>query len=255
MHTGSETHRRKLQSQAHQIARREARRKPPLVALLTGSAAWGALSNRSDIDVIFVCSQSDGVSYRYYLPELTGVDTRTEIGRIPLAYLERVLKCGYSDEISTGLREQLRNARILLGDQDLGGRLIRGFAELKPKKKLLGNYMHQAGQARQKAGDALPAGRRVEFILSADDLARNLWRLILVAKHRVGVQKEKHEIRAARQELNQPDLVSYLRTRRIADADRCRADSVLRWGRMFISRALALVRVEPKILGETPGLE
>jgi hypothetical protein len=236
--------------QAREIADLESKRSEPVVALLTGSAAWGTVSSRSDIDIIFLSRQTDIVSYRYYLPQLTGVSIRTEVGRIPLSYLENVLASGYSEEISTGLREQLKNARILFGNLSTGNDIMSRFRELKPKKRLLGEYLHQMRTALGRAKESLEMERAVECILALDDYARNLWRLLLVAKHRVGVQKDKHEIKAARHELDGARLGGYEVSRRIDSAGDESASSVLYASRKLISKALALLGVEDKILGD-----
>ena len=241
----------KLVEKANRIARKEAGRRRPAVALLTGSAAWGTLSSRSDIDILFVSSEPGTVSYRYYLPGLTGVEIRTEVGRIPLAYLTGVLASGYHDEISTGIREQVRNARVLLGDEDLGKSLISDFADLKPKKRLLGEYLHRAREALNQARMSSRQEDRVGFACAIDEFSKNLWRLVLVSAHRVGVQKDKHEIRAARRELNAGRLKAYRVSRRISQVDGAKSVALLGATRKVISGALALVGVEEKILGES----
>jgi hypothetical protein len=198
-----------------------------------------------------VSSQPGAVSYRYYLPELTDVEVRTEVGRIPLTYLKDVLASGYHDEITTGIREQVRNARVLLGDEDLGKSLITGFAGLKPKRRLLGEYLHHAREALTRARGSSPVKDRVAFTCAVDEFSRNLWRLVLVSIHRVGVQKDKHEIRAARRELDPRTLEIYRVSRRISKVDRTGAAAVLRAAGKALSQALALVGVDNKILGES----
>jgi hypothetical protein len=245
-----ESQRTILVEKAKLTAQAEAEREHPIVALLTGSAAWGTLSSRSDIDIIFVVSEPGAVSYRYYLPGLTGVDIRTEVGRIPLPYLRRVLVSGYGDEISTGLREQIANGRILLGDRSLGESLISDFADLKPKKRLLGEYLHQAREALGSARRSVSADEPVGFGCALDEFTKNLWRLVLVSTHQVGVQKDKHEIRAARSKLRPNRLEAYCRSRRIAGADRGKAAASILASRKAIARALDLAGVDPRILGD-----
>jgi hypothetical protein len=240
-----------LSEKALRIAHIEAGRQKPEVALLTGSAAWGTLSSRSDIDVIFVSSGSGGVYYRYYLPGLTDVEIRTEVGRIPLTYLRRILASGYDDEISTGIREQLKNARFLLGDENLGRSLISGFSNLRPKKRLLGEYLHKCREALKRArGQGTEAGP-IEIACALDESVKHLWRLILVSLHHAGVQKDKHEIGAARRELGRRELEVYRESRRISDIDRAEAGSLLSASREVLKRALALVGVGEGILGDS----
>lgn len=246
-----ESQRKTLVEKAKRIARAEADRQKPAVALLTGSAAWGTLSSRSDIDIIFVVSDAGAVSYRYYLPGLADVDIRTEVGRIPLPYLKQVLASGYDDEISTGLREQIGNARILLGDEALGNSLIGDFADLKPKKRLLGEYLHHAREALGQARVSLMEEEPVGFGCALDEFTKNLWRLVLVSAHRVGVQKDKHEIRAARRTLGPSRLEAYCVSRRIAGVGRAGAAGLLRASRNAISRTLELTGVDPGILGDS----
>lgn len=246
-----EPQRDRLIDRALRIAHAEAGRQSPAVGLLTGSAAWGTLSARSDIDIIFVPSEPGAVSYRYYLPELTEVDIRTEVGRIPLPYLKEVLAAGYYDEISTGIREQLRNARFLLGDEKLGRSLIAGFDVLKPKKRLLGEYLHNAREALKNARAGENEKDRIRSAIAIHELAKNLWRLILVSIYQVGVQKDKHEIRAARRELAPGELESYRLARRVSNTGRTKVEAILRASRDTISRALSLVGVEDRILGES----
>lgn len=252
-----DTRRQTFLDQANRITEHEAERRLPLAALLTGSAAWGTLSARSDIDIIFVTGERGVVSYRYYLPELTGIPIRTEVGRIPLAHLERVLAAGYGDDISTGLREQIRNARVLLGDAKTAESLIARFRDLKPKKKLLGEYLFQAGEALAKARESLAAEGRTgssphrvaEAALALDAFSKNLWRLLLVAKHRVGVQKDKHEIKAAKSALGEADAAAYHVSRRISDLDKQSALAALRAAERVISIVLSRAGVSPRIVG------
>jgi predicted nucleotidyltransferase len=231
-------------------ARIEAARRQPVFAVITGSVASGAISSRSDIDIIFASADQATVSYRYYMPEITGVAVRTEVGRIPVAYLEQVLKSGYADEISTGVREQLRAARVLLGDRQAAQEMISRFAQLKPKKKLLGEYLYQAKQALGRARAALAAGNVTESALALDRASKNIWRLLLVARHKVGVQKDKHEIRAARQELGAAELGEYLAARRIAGADEHEARARLGATQKMVSKTLELAGVDSKIVGD-----
>ena len=239
-----------LLRQAHLTAEREARRAKPLFALLTGSVAWGATSSRSDIDIIFISAESDAVSYRYYLPELTGVATRAEVGRIPTSYLEKVLASGYADEITTGIREQIRNSKVLFGDRDLAQRTIERFAALKPRKKLLGEYLFQAREAASRAGRALDDSRLVDGFLAADLVARNIWRLVLVAAHQVGVQKDKHELKAARGHLDPASLARYEASRRISGVTAESARRALIASHIVISRVFQGAGISAGILGE-----
>jgi predicted nucleotidyltransferase len=244
------TQRKALAVLARKIAEVEAKRQRPIAALLTGSAAWGTISSRSDIDIIFISNESDAVSYRYYMPALTGISVRTEVGRIPLSYLRDILASGYSDEISTGVREQIRNARLLFGDSRLAGRLIEEFAELKPRKRLLGEYLFKAREALRKAREALSHGSRVSTMLELDEVSKNLWRLVLVSKHRTGVQKDKHELRAARSQLAESELKAYLRSKRMAGCDRQQAAKTVLAAREAISKTLDVMGIDVKILGD-----
>ena len=235
--------------QALKTAEREASRSEPLFALLTGSAAWGTLSARSDIDIIFVTDRPGVVSYRYYLPELTGLPIRTEVGRIPLAYLEKVLASGYADEVSTGIREQVRNARTIGGARERAEKVIAAFQALKPKKKLLGEYLYVAREALAGARKSLSAGSMVDTVLQIDTASKNVWRLLLVAKHSVGVQKDKHEIKAARTSLGEEGTREYLISRRVGDVDQESALRSLQASGRVISAVLAKAGVNPAILG------
>ncbi|HVP56558.1 MAG TPA: hypothetical protein VMU02_00560 [bacterium] len=248
MSKGPET--RDFLNLARQTAEHEALRERPLFALLTGSAAWGTTSSRSDIDIIFIVADSDAVSYRYYLPELAGVAVRTEVGRIPLAYLEKVLGSGYADEITTGIREQIRNAKVLFGDRDLAEKTIARFSDLKPRKKLLGEYLFEAKQALAKARGALAAGDLTEAVVSMDAMAKNAWRLALVAKHQVGVQKDKHELRAARTQLGCEDLARYEVSRRIPGIAKAQAHAALAASQQVISRVFELSGIDDRIIGD-----
>ena len=246
-----ELQRKTLVEKAKRIARTEADRRKPEVALLTGSAAWGTLSSRSDIDIVFVVSEPGAVSYRYYLPGLTDVDIRTEVGRIPLPYLKQVLAAGYDDEISTGLREQIANARVLLGNREIEDSLVTDFASLKPRRRLLGEYLHHAREALRRARSSITYEDRVGFACAIDEFTKNLWRLVLVSTRRVGVQKDKHEIRAARRTLEAAQLDTYLRSRRIAGVRRKEAGGFLRASTRAISRTLESVGVDSTILGDS----
>ncbi|MFH1220477.1 MAG: hypothetical protein V1694_08485 [Candidatus Eisenbacteria bacterium] len=245
-----EAQRELLVRQARTITQREAERQEPIFALLTGSAAWGAVSSRSDIDIIFISRQSDFVSYRYYMPGLTDVTIRTEVGRIPLAYLEKILASGYADDISTGVREQIRNARVLLGDQQRAQEMIAGFAALKPRKKLLGEYLFLAGEALAKTRQALAEPSATKAVLWMDALSKNIWRLVLVADHQIGVQKDKHEIRAARAELDERKFADYQVSRRVAGIDKQSALTMLRAAQAVISKVLNLAGISSSIVGE-----
>jgi hypothetical protein len=218
--------------------------------LLTGSAAWGTISSRSDIDIIFVSTGHDVVSYRYYMPDLTGVAIRTEVGRIPISYLEKVLASGYSDEISTGLKEQISNARVLFGDTQVADQMISKFSRLKPKKKLLGEYLFQATEALANAKQALARASLVEAILSLDRFSRSIWRLLLVVRHNVGVQKDKHEMKAARAVLAPAEMEDYQVSGRIAGLDRQAALSMLLASQKVISKTFDLVGVDVSIVGD-----
>ena len=235
---------------AEHTANCEARRAKPLFALLTGSVAWGTTSSRSDIDIIFVTSDHDFVSYRYYMPELTGVAIRTEVGRIPLAYLEKVLGSGYADDITTGIREQIRNAKVLSGDQALAERTIARFASLKPKKRLLGEYLFHAREAAAEISQSLGGARLLGAMLAMDLLAKNIWRLMLVARHEVGVQKDKHEIKAARSQLGADDLARYETSRRVAGTTQAAARAALAASQKVVARVLDLAGVDVSIVGD-----
>ena len=243
-----EAQRQTFLDQALKTTKIEAMRSEPLYALLTGSAAWGTLSARSDIDIIFVTDRPGVVSYRYYLPELAGVAIRTEVGRIPLAYLEKVLASGYADDVSTGIREQIRNARAILGDREGADTVIAAFGALKPKKKLLGEYLYKAKEALGEAREALARGDRVRAILDLDTASKNLWRLLLVARHSVGVQKDKHEIKAARSSLGEVGSREYLVSRRVGDVDKESALRSLRASGRVISAVMSRAGVNPAIL-------
>jgi hypothetical protein len=239
-----------LLEEARRVADLEAQRQQPAAALITGSVAWGPVSARSDIDIVFITHESHGVSYRYYMPRLTGIPVRTEVGRIPVSHLERVLATGYSDDISTGLREQLRNARVLFGDSDLAADITARFENLKPKKKLLGEYLLKAKQAFAKAKGLVSAKAPLNCILALDEVAQNLWRLVLVARHQIGIQKDKHEVRAARRHLSEADLATYCGSRRISAIGKEDAVGAIRAAQMMLSKMLDQAGIDAKILGE-----
>jgi hypothetical protein len=243
-----------LAARAMAIAEVEAARERPLLALLTGSAAWGVVSERSDIDIIFITATPDVVSYRYYLPEMTGVEVRTEVGRVPLAYLEKVLATGYSDEITTGLREQLRNAQVLFGESQTAKQAVTRFSGLKPKARLLGEYLSRARAAFARAAEALPGTALLRALLALDEVSVNLWRLILVAKYRIGVQKDKHEIRAARGALGEHELSDYLTSRRVSGVAKSHAGRVLLGTHKTILKIFELNGIDGSIVGDVEGV-
>jgi hypothetical protein len=137
-----------------------------------------------------------------------------------------------------------------LANTDLGRSLIARFDALEPKKRLLGEYLSNAREALERARKALAAQSRAEYACGIDEFPENLWRLVLVSTHRAGVQKAKHEIRAARGELDQEALESYGHSRRVAGTDRRKAACVLEASMKMILGTLGKVGVERSILGE-----
>ena len=228
---------------------KEWRSRPALVAFVTGSVATGEVSSRSDIDIIFITNEPAYVSYRYYMPELTPVTTRTEVGRIPIDLLHRVLSRGYADEISTGLKEQLRRARVLKGDRKLGEDLISRFDELKPRRTLLGQYLSRSQRAFKRLARIATDVKATDAVFACDELASNLWRLRLVALEKVGVQKTKHEIRAARSNISQEQLRRYLSSLRLAKIDKQKARSTLQHAHRIVSKVLERIGIHAKIIG------
>ena len=235
--------------QTELIVDKEWRSRPPLVAFITGSVATGEVSSRSDIDIIFIVKEASYVSYRYYMPELTPVTIRTEVGRIPIDLLHKVLSRGYADEISTGLKEQLRKARVLKGDRKLGEDLISRFDELKPRHTLLGQYLSRSQRAFKRLARIATDAKATDALIACDELASNLWRLRLVALDRVGVQKTKHEIRAARSNLDQEQLERYLSSLRLARIDKHKARSTLQRAHRIVSKVLERIGIHAKIIG------
>lgn len=226
----------------------EARRYPPLVGFLTGSGATGEATPRSDIDVIFITQDDHVVSYRYYMPELTTAAIRTEVGRIPIGYLERVLSKGYDEEISTGLKEQLRKAKVILGQNQLGERIISSFQSLKPKQILLGSYIHQARQSFQKLKQALSKKDLLDSMITIDAFGSNFWRLMLVGKYAVGVQKTKHEIRAARSQFDPQTLEYYLLSRGVKGAQRSDAKNSIIAAHSLLSKIFAQLNISGRLI-------
>jgi len=237
-----------LDDKTYEIINQEVCRHKPLVALLTGSGATGETTSRSDIDVIFVTQNDNIVSYRYYMPELTPATVRTEVGRIPINYLERVLTRGYDEEISTGLKEQLRKAKVLLGDKELGERIISGFQNLKPKRILLGNYVHEARQSFERLKQSLKRNDPLETMISIDTLGANCWRIILVAKHHVGVQKTKHEIRAARSLFDNEMLKAYLASRKVSGLGRADAKEAILAAHNLLSKLFSGFKISDRLI-------
>lgn len=237
-----------LDKKTHKIIEAEVNRRPPLVGFITGSGATGDATSRSDIDIIFITEDEYVVSYRYYMPGLTTASIRTEVGRIPIAYLERVLTKGYDEEISTGLKEQLRKAKIIIGQNELGQRIISSFQALKPKQILLGNYIHQARQSFQKLKQALSRLDPLDSIIQVDAFGSNCWRLMLVAKYAVGVQKTKHEIKAARSFFDPKTLENYMSSRRINEVRRSDARNSILEAHRLLSRILAQLGISDKLI-------
>ncbi len=240
-----------LDDKTYKIIDQEVCRRKPLVALLTGSGATGETTSRSDIDVIFITEDDHVVSYRYYMPELTPATVRTEVGRIPITYLERVLTRGYDEEISTGLKEQLRKAKVLLGDRELGEKIISGFQKLRPKRILLGNYLHEVRKSFERMNQSLKKNDLLETMISIDTFGANCWRTMLVAMHHVGVQKTKHEIRAARSLFDNEMLKAYLASRKIRGLGRADAKEALLAAHNLLSKLLSGFKISDRLIDAT----
>ncbi|MGQ9604450.1 MAG: hypothetical protein ACUVUU_09655 [bacterium] len=240
-----------LDEKTRKIIDEEVCRSQPLVGFLTGSGATEDSTSRSDIDIIFITEDRHIVSYRYYMPQLSKATIRTEVGRIPLDYLERVLSKGYDEEISTGLKEQLRKARFLLGDKELGKRIVSSFNSLKPKQVLLGNYMHRARQSSERLKQSLKKKSLVDSMIAIDGFGANCWRILLVAKHHVGVQKAKHEIRAAYSLFDKEKLEAYLSSRGLRDLKKSDAKEALLAAHNLLSKLLAIFQVSDKLVDIT----
>ncbi len=208
-----------LRAQAVEIAKKESEDNPPLFSILTGSVAQETASKCSDIDILFI-TDSDSVSYRYYLRRLTGIRVRTEVGRIPRSYLEEILSEGYSDEVSTGIREQIRRAVYLSGDKSLAHNYIRRFSDLKPKRSYLGELIVEAGQSLKAAKASLERRSVVTSIQKCDLASSTIWRLLFLIKHAVATQKDKHEVQCATNNLNNEELKKYYETRRVEGIDK-----------------------------------
>ena len=60
-----------------------------LAAIITGSVAWGAVTELSDIDILLVVKEGEGIFYKYHIPRFAAVGRQTEFGYFPLDFLER----------------------------------------------------------------------------------------------------------------------------------------------------------------------
>jgi len=147
------------------------------------------------------------------------------------------------------LKEQLRKARVLKGDSQLGEDLILRFQKLKPRQSLLGQYLSRSQQALGRLREALRTGDAADAISGCDEFSSRLWRLLLVARHKVGVQKTKHEIRAARSSLDEDTFGQYLSSLRLGGITKDDARRILQSAHQLISIVLQRIGIHAKIIG------
>ena len=178
-------------------------------AILTGSAAWGKPNPDGDIDILLITREGAGVCYRYLIPGFSPVKRRTEHGFIPRRIALGHLEEAFASNLSASMIEQLKHGRVLFQRDGEGDELIARSREVRPGTFLIGSLIGDCSSALGALARSIAEERLEDAVLAARRLGRTAARLLLMARERTGVSKQKHEYRAVRRHFDEEEGTSF----------------------------------------------
>ena len=180
-----------------------------LAAILTGSAAWGKPNPDGDLDILLIMRGRGDVLYRYLIPGFCPVARRTEIGFIPLDRALGRIEENHGTLISCSMIEQLKNGRVLFQKDGKGDLLVESSKRAAPGSLLVGRLIGDMAGSLGESEENTSRGRFREAVLASRQTARIAAKVLLLAREKTGVSKEKHEYRAVTRFLSQDERLSY----------------------------------------------
>jgi hypothetical protein len=188
-----------------------------LAAVLTGSAAWGSPNPDGDLDILLITRNRRGVLYRYLIPEFAPVPRRTELGFLPEKIVSRHIGESYGTLISCRMIEQFKNCRVLFQKNGCADKLIESARRSDPGMIIIGKSVNEIRNLFDGLRATLEADLYAGAIFAARRIAGTVARLLLLARKRISVSKEKHEYRAVRKSLNSNEITQYEKLMNIHD--------------------------------------
>lgn len=173
-----------------------------LAAILTGSAAWGKPNPDGDLDIILITQNQAGAFYRYMLPTFCSVKRRTELGFIPYAQVTKSIQDGYRTRLGSEMLEQLKNGRVLFERDGAGENIIESCRAACPGAIVVGRSLGKIGSELDSLADLERDGPHRDTVLGTRRIAKLAARVLLLARDKTAVVKEKHELRAVRRQFS-----------------------------------------------------
>ena len=189
-----------------------------LAVILTGSAAWGNVTEKSDLDILVIVNDENGVRYRYMLPKYCEVKRRTEIGYFPLSFVDQAIKRGYGNVISSRVTEQLKNGRMLYQRGCIGTDVIERCKNVEPTKSIIGALMHESKEMIKNAIIQMIKNKdNSTACINARISAELAARIFLLGKKNAYAPKHKHLYRYLKKYSN--NLTTYEQINDIKNID------------------------------------
>ncbi len=182
-----------------------------LAAILTGSAAWGKPNPAGDLDILLIAHEQRGVVYRYLVPKFCPVPRRTELGYIPYRTAVEKIKEGHRNQLSCSLIEQLKHGRVLFQRGSQGDDLIDSCRRIQPSRLIIGELLNNIRGVLREIKWNIDQGHTKGATLAIRRMVQLSVRVLLLARERTGIAKEKHEYRAVRRCLNEMETAEYER--------------------------------------------
>lgn len=239
--------RSKLIAEAMTAAREYRDRGDVLAAILTGSAAWGRPNPDGDLDILLITRGSGHVYYRYLIPEFCPVARRTELGFIPLDRAEGRIDERYATTISCSMIEQLKHGRVLFEKHGRGELLIESSRRAEPGSLVVGELISSMARALRESQEQAGRGEHRQAVFLSREAGRFAARILLLAREKTGVSKEKHEYRAIKAFLRPDEARRYEEALNIAGLTEQKA-------RTAVERTADLLRWVLSTRSVSPGL-
>lgn len=205
-----------------------------LAVILTGSAAWGNVTEKSDLDILAIVNDENGVRYRYMLPKYCEVKRRTEIGYFPLSFVDRAIKRGYGDVIPLRVREQLKNGRVLYQRERIGTDIIERCKNAGAAKSAIGFLMYKSKEMIKNAGIQIKNKDNATACIDARIAAELAARTFLLWEKNAYASKYKHLYRYLKKYSN--NLTVYEQIDDIKNIDSEQAKEAVENAIMFIEK-------------------
>lgn len=239
--------REKLIKEAESVIKTLKEDKNVLAIILTGSAAWGDVTEKSDLDILAIVDDNKGVRYRYMLPSYCNIKRRTEIGCFPKVFVEEKIRKGHTDIISSRIIEQFRNGRILYEKNSVGTKIIEGCKKAKPPNTTIGNLIYKSKFYIKKSKEMLKNGSYAGAVLNARKSANATGRLLIFAKEHRFTPKHKHEYRYLKKYSKELDV--YDKIHNIDGVDETTANDVVNNALNYVKLVFEETGIEPRFAG------